>query len=86
MALSILNAVLCSNLHVAIWTMSRIAPSMQAAVRFHVPNVDTPRGIILKEKLPETDGFDAEVVQSLAKWKRIMLQWWVSHSDHCHRL
>jgi len=48
----------------------------KSAVRFTVPNVDIPRGIKPdpnkpKEKSPYE--MDCEVVQSLAKWKRIML-------------
>jgi len=48
----------------------------KAAVRFHVPNVVAPRGIAVDEskREPERFGFDAEVVQSLAKWKRVMLK------------
>jgi asparagine synthetase A len=46
------------------------------AVQFTVPNKDIPRGIkvdekTMKEKSPYE--MDCEVVQSLAKWKRIML-------------
>jgi aspartate--ammonia ligase len=47
------------------------------AVRFTVPNVDVPRG--LAPKVEEAPGaappfqMACEVVQSLAKWKRIML-------------
>jgi asparagine synthetase A len=57
------------------------------AVRFTVPNVDVPRGILQVPPQPEdtssllTNGdasstpyqMECEVVQSLAKWKRIML-------------
>ena len=48
----------------------------KSAVRFVVPNRDIPRGIkvsddILRQKSPYE--MDCEVVQSLAKWKRIML-------------
>lgn len=47
----------------------------KAPVSFHVPNVDAPRGIAPSAvKQEEKYGFDAEVVQSLAKWKRIMLK------------
>ncbi|CAM9576698.1 unnamed protein product [Chrysoparadoxa australica] len=43
-------------------------------VQFHITNVDAPRGIAPKaNKEKEVHGFDAEVVQSLAKWKRVML-------------
>jgi aspartate--ammonia ligase len=60
------------------------------AVRFTVPNVDVPRGIVPQQQkepsvlgdgepapsavvAPPTYQMEAEVVQSLAKWKRIML-------------
>lgn len=48
----------------------------KSAVRFKVPNQDIPRGIkidpaILKES---PYGMDCEIVQSLAKWKRLMLK------------
>jgi asparagine synthetase A len=56
----------------------------KSAVRFTVPNVDVPRGIA-QEAATEHDAatssasapppyaMECEVVQSLAKWKRIML-------------
>jgi aspartate--ammonia ligase len=46
------------------------------AVQFIVPNKDIPRGIKVDEaKLNEPGPYEmkAEVVQSLAKWKRVML-------------
>jgi len=47
----------------------------KSAVAFRVPNVDVPRGLGVDESkvAPGVHGFDAEVVQSLAKWKRLML-------------
>jgi len=48
----------------------------KSAVRFTVPNQDIPRGIKMSEdeiKLISAYEMDCEVVQSLAKWKRIML-------------
>jgi len=47
----------------------------KASVSFVVPNVDAPRGIKIDESLLKDSPFqiEAEVVQSLAKWKRIML-------------
>jgi aspartate--ammonia ligase len=51
--------------------------SSKRAVRFIVPNVDLPRGLASKkvEAPSATPPFqmECEVVQSLAKWKRIML-------------
>jgi aspartate--ammonia ligase len=49
----------------------------KSAVRFTVPNKDIPRGIkatddMLAERSPYE--MECEIVQSLAKWKRIMLQ------------
>jgi aspartate--ammonia ligase len=56
----------------------------KSAVRFTVPNQDIPRGIAApavtdSKKSPDDDDttdyqMECEVVQSLAKWKRIMLQ------------
>jgi aspartate--ammonia ligase len=49
----------------------------KSAVRFTVPNQDIPRGIKMTEeellKLKSPYEMDCEIVQSLAKWKRIML-------------
>jgi asparagine synthetase A len=51
----------------------------KSAVRFTVPNVDVPRGIAQEASTePPTASsppyaMECEVVQSLAKWKRIML-------------
>lgn len=49
----------------------------KSAVRFTVPNQDIPRGVLPKDlkKLQEKSPYamDCEIVQSLAKWKRIML-------------
>jgi len=48
----------------------------KSAVRFTVPNQDIPRGIkISEEKMKQYCPYEmeCEVVQSLAKWKRIML-------------
>ena len=49
----------------------------KSAVRFTVPNQDIPRGIQMTEeellKLESPYAMDCEIVQSLAKWKRIML-------------
>lgn len=48
----------------------------KSAVRFTVPNEYIPRGIIVKENNIKQSPYtiECEVVQSLAKWKRIMLQ------------
>jgi hypothetical protein len=52
----------------------------KSAVQFTVPNLDIPRGIKeVDESTPEDADtsspyeMQAEIVQSLAKWKRIML-------------
>jgi asparagine synthetase A len=47
----------------------------KSAVPFKVPNRDIPRGIKVDESAPEDSPYEmqAEIVQSLAKWKRIML-------------
>jgi aspartate--ammonia ligase len=47
----------------------------KSAVRFTVPNQDIPRGIKVDEATLEQSPYEmeCEVVQSLAKWKRIML-------------
>ncbi|CAB9501152.1 Aspartate--ammonia ligase [Seminavis robusta] len=48
----------------------------KSAVRFSVPNKNMPRGVIPTEemmKAPSPYEMDCEVVQSLAKWKRVML-------------
>ena len=48
----------------------------KSAVRFVVPNKDIPRGITVTEEMMNQKSpyeMDCEVVQSLAKWKRIML-------------
>jgi aspartate--ammonia ligase len=48
----------------------------KSAVRFVVDNKDIPRGIKVDESVMNTPSpyqMDCEVVQSLAKWKRIML-------------
>lgn len=44
-------------------------------MKFCVPNRDIPRGIEVNETQIEDNSFamECEVVQSLAKWKRIML-------------
>lgn len=49
----------------------------KSAVRFAVPNKDLPRGITITEemmKAPSPYKMECEVVQSLAKWKRVMLK------------
>ena len=49
----------------------------KSAVRFNVPNRNIPRGIQMTEemaKAPSPYQMDCEVVQSLAKWKRVMLK------------
>lgn len=49
----------------------------KSAVRFAVPNRDIPRGLVVDEKIMQEKSeyeLDCEVVQSLAKWKRIMLE------------
>lgn len=47
---------------------------VKSSVKFHVSNLKTQRGVwIDTSKLQETHGFDAEIVQSLAKWKRQLL-------------
>jgi aspartate--ammonia ligase len=48
----------------------------KSAVRFHVPNQDIPRGMKVDESTlpPSRYEIEAEVVQSLAKWKRVMLE------------
>lgn len=49
----------------------------KSAVRFTVPNKDIPRGIAMTEemmKAPSPYKMECEVVQSLAKWKRVMLK------------
>ena len=48
----------------------------KSAVRFTVPNQDIPRGIKVDETLLKESPYamDCEIVQSLAKWKRIMLK------------
>lgn len=49
----------------------------KSAVRFQVPNKHIPRGITVTEemmKAPSPYKMDCEVVQSLAKWKRVMLK------------
>mmetsp|Transcript_6648 Transcript_6648/g.8410 ORF Transcript_6648/g.8410 Transcript_6648/m.8410 type:complete len:393 (+) Transcript_6648:285-1463(+) len=46
----------------------------KSAVRFTVPNQDIPRGLQVKEPVPKSSyELKCEVVQSLAKWKRMML-------------
>jgi aspartate--ammonia ligase len=48
----------------------------KSAVRFTVPNQDIPRGLKVTEEMMKRRspyGMDCEIVQSLAKWKRIML-------------
>uniref|UniRef100_A0A7S3NDW3 Aminoacyl-transfer RNA synthetases class-II family profile domain-containing protein n=1 Tax=Aureoumbra lagunensis TaxID=44058 RepID=A0A7S3NDW3_9STRA len=44
------------------------------AVGFHIMNIARDRGVIKKTQEKEKFGMDAEVVQSLANWKRIMLK------------
>lgn len=47
----------------------------KSAVQFTVPNQDIPRGIKLDAPLPKSPyEMDCEVCQSLAKWKRLMLE------------
>jgi aspartate--ammonia ligase len=50
----------------------------KSAVRFTVPNKDIPRGLKISEEMmndqPSPYEMDCEIVQSLAKWKRIMLE------------
>ena len=49
----------------------------KSAVRFTVSNRNIPRGIQMTEemaKAPSPYQMDCEVVQSLAKWKRVMLK------------
>ena len=47
----------------------------KSAVRFIVPNRDVPRGVKVDESALSDNKYEieCEVVQSLAKWKRIML-------------
>jgi aspartate--ammonia ligase len=48
----------------------------KSAVRFTVPNQDIPRGLKVTEEMMNRCSpyeIDCEIVQSLAKWKRIML-------------
>jgi len=45
-------------------------------VGFHVANITRDRGVVSNSEEEERFGFDAEVVESLAKWKRMMLQWY----------
>ena len=49
----------------------------KTAVKFTVSNQDIPRGIVLSEEqieaMPKPHEMTCEIVQSLAKWKRIML-------------
>jgi aspartate--ammonia ligase len=46
----------------------------KSAVRFTVPNQDIPRGLVPAISIPKSPyEMECEVVQSLAKWKRIML-------------
>jgi asparagine synthetase A len=47
----------------------------KSAVQFKVPNRDIPRGIKVDESTSVDNPYEmqAEIVQSLAKWKRIML-------------
>eukprot|EP00808_Paulinella_micropora_P008869 g29480.t1 len=49
-----------------------------APIQFHVENIRTDRGVVVDEsKLKKSKfAFDAEVVESLAKWKRQLLQWY----------
>ena len=49
----------------------------KSSVRFTVPNKFIPRGVIATEEMmkePCPYSMDCEVVQSLAKWKRVMLK------------
>eukprot|EP00457_Paulinella_chromatophora_P003445 gb/GEZN01003453.1/.p1 GENE.gb/GEZN01003453.1/~~gb/GEZN01003453.1/.p1 ORF type:complete len:607 (-),score=80.10 gb/GEZN01003453.1/:354-2045(-) len=46
-----------------------------APLKFHVANLRTQRGVAVDEiSLREDFGFNAEIVESLAKWKRTMLK------------
>eukprot|EP00635_Sarcinochrysidales_sp_CCMP3193_P012377 CAMPEP_0118891378 /NCGR_PEP_ID=MMETSP1166-20130328/1414_1 /TAXON_ID=1104430 /ORGANISM="Chrysoreinhardia sp, Strain CCMP3193" /LENGTH=371 /DNA_ID=CAMNT_0006830037 /DNA_START=87 /DNA_END=1202 /DNA_ORIENTATION=+ len=44
------------------------------AVGFHISNVPRDRGVVKEKEEAEEFGVDAEVVQSLANWKRCMLK------------
>ncbi|KAJ8607172.1 hypothetical protein CTAYLR_007349 [Chrysophaeum taylorii] len=46
------------------------------AVRFHISNITRDRGVAPPTTEAEKYGLEAEVVQSLANWKRVMLQWY----------
>lgn len=47
-----------------------------SAVSFHVSNVARDRGVASTAAEKEEYGLEAEVVQSLANWKRVMLNWY----------
>ena len=44
------------------------------AVGFHIANIPRDRGVVKEKEEAEEFGLDAEVVQSLANWKRCMLK------------
>eukprot|EP00634_Sargassococcus_sp_CCMP2135_P001670 CAMPEP_0198676932 /NCGR_PEP_ID=MMETSP1467-20131203/98115_1 /TAXON_ID=1462469 /ORGANISM="unid. sp., Strain CCMP2135" /LENGTH=369 /DNA_ID=CAMNT_0044413837 /DNA_START=59 /DNA_END=1168 /DNA_ORIENTATION=+ len=44
------------------------------AVQFHIANIPRDRGVVKEKEEAEQFGLDAEVVQSLANWKRCMLK------------